>query len=1355
MNDFFDRLFSGNVLWAMHTAMTCELGYVSALKDKQCPDSTEADCAFFYDANKQKALTCKVGNPKFSANELLKHIHELKTQTTHHAKLSLICFEDDGNKKLRLAVFSRNLEFSSSIDCALLFGLERSNEKTENGTRLTDYLETLKEHSDEGGKKWLESHIFNEKEIKKTLENAELVSEFGSNADIFFGGCNDDKTLWQRLALNNCCDESIVLSPPYFIRQSSGAKTFFENKFILYDTKSEPSHIKLYLLKKPQDLYELWTGSANATQSGLGWDLNNTKASIECLVRFEPSKDKFNDIRDQIRNNGYSYFDFSKKPSLVEKPDAAGSFIIENFEVTKIEYDAPSDHKASKSLKVTLKKVTDKDLPECDELQWRPLEYSKPKSVKSGIFNINKGETVELEYRFKKFESSQGILVFGSSCCMMRIPSDKLPIGLPMKKNKAAKNTTLSKWLRNGVVPEKYTGNDTKLKWFSSVLRGEKISPIKGTAHIAVAHGYAPTFSNPLCQKAGSIKAVPMQFQTNGAKKLADILSKYSRAFLADEPGLGKTFTSAKLISLLAESFYLKEENNDKPFIVIYTAPNLAIIEKNISELMNKYNCVRSNDISIKFVNADRLTRAHEILEANKEKIKYKVVLLIGVSAEVALRPCFATPEEEEVLNKVNARKTPYSNADFTTWFLQKYKPALVIWDEFHRYFGKFKTESEKMTMSFEEAVIGEYSDYYPQVPYFAHENDPDHDMKCLFVSATPYKTNISGEDDKQALEELYSCIPDDRSPDVVLPSFNDFAKLFSFGKHPHNCTNEEYENALLKNYNDFLNNKNKENLETLLKEKMIRNERTQLQGYYEKHISCFERSAQYDEIHAEILKNTAEQCRLLKEARYPEGALKWSLSLPWILSFSTSRTSISQKKNNKEKSTYFEVLKPTGEDIPQKLFAYDEYGRPDAEKLKYLPKQNLAMYQICEKELPDKQAAQLLWVPASMPLYNAGERSIFTRYADYSKLLVFAEYRYLQRGGALLLSDYARQLCGNPCGNFVPKIELRKFTLFDITKDDHRKETLDELLEKIPGEDMVTKLYSFASPAACAARLGLDEKKLTNAFNEYFNTDGVREALWSWLYDNGYSERQEEGILRYCAEGCLYSVLEEWSGCISESSAEKRLEHICEVLSRKPSKVGVQTKEKTNGISRSCGFAEQLTGDINDVGSGEDEKAVKQFSRAFDSPFYPMVMFAGRGAQEGIDMHCYCLRIMHLTLPRGAVSYEQRNGRIDRYRSLLVRRRAAELTYGLSAEGSTADLMERAFEYLGQNRNATNNKLFPNWNIEYQNSRHHFEELMPAWEYTEESCFIDTMKKMLENYRRSMGVHDDINDVHIDLSTV
>lgn len=60
---------------------------------------------------------------------------------------------------------------------------------------------------------------------------------------------------------------------------------------------------------------------------------------------------------------------------------------------------------------------------------------------------------------------------------------------------------------------------------------------------------------------------------------------------------------------------------------------------------------------------------------------------------------------------------------------------------------------------------------------------------------------------------------------------------------------------------------------------------------------------------------------------------------------------------------------------------------------------------------------------------------------------------------------------------------------------------------------------------------------------------------------------------------------------------------------------------------------------------------------RSFNSPFYPFVQVTTSIGTEGLDYHQYCNRLVHYTKPSGIVALEQKNGRIDRYKSLAQRR--------------------------------------------------------------------------------------------------
>ena len=586
--------------------------------------------------------------------------------------------------------------------------------------------------------------------------------------------------------------------------------------------------------------------------------------------------------------------------------------------------------------------------------------------------------------------------------------------------------------------------------------------------------------------------------------------------------------------------------------------------------------------------------------------------------------------------------------------------------------------------------------------------------------------------------------------------------------------------------------------MEQLLKQRMVRHERSRLQKEHEIHIRKYPVEENTELACRKTFLNTLHQSRLLEACQYSEGARKWSLSLPWLLSFSTDRGKTTKCDGNA--SSFYAMLNPQ-KGVTEELFAYNEKGVKAC--IKTLPEQNIAFYQICKENVRGRMR-QLLWVPATVPLYSPGNQSIFAEYKDYSKLLIFAEYRYLQRGGARLLSDFVtyenkRNLVEEIPENFPQKTEwykaVEELSRADVLSVDYRHFDVDDVIEDVKEKyswETGKALAAIASPAICAYRLKLDAEKVEAAFYKYISGSGKREALWNWLSENGYREeaRWEEGILRYCAEGNFYAVLEEWLFVLKEEEGKTPTEQICERLEYQGSTVHVQTlsttlaavqasmekekcgqetekekkerEQKTHGKAGGCAFAEQLTGDVNDNGAGENEKEEKRTANTFSSPLWPMILFAGRGAQEGIDFHEYCLRIMHLTLPRGAVSYEQRNGRIDRFRSLLVRRRVVEYfeMYGTNAEiAGMTGLMKRMFAAAVLQKKELKqeqNYIFPNWHFHVGKSRWNFEELIPMWNYSREHEEMIAYDEMLRSYRGSMGLNSTMGtDDGINLSSI
>ena len=86
-------------------------------------------------------------------------------------------------------------------------------------------------------------------------------------------------------------------------------------------------------------------------------------------------------------------------------------------------------------------------------------------------------------------------------------------------------------------------------------------------------------------------------------------------------------------------------------------------------------------------------------------------------------------------------------------------------------------------------------------------------------------------------------------------------------------------------------------------------------------------------------------------------------------------------------------------------------------------------------------------------------------------------------------------------------------------------------------------------------------------------------------------------------------------------------------------------------------------------------ERRPDALRQAFNSPFRPFVLATTSIGQEGLDFHVYCDHLVHWDLPASPVDLEQRDGRINRYGGLAIRkalaRRHGDCATPISVEGS------------------------------------------------------------------------------------
>lgn len=113
------------------------------------------------------------------------------------------------------------------------------------------------------------------------------------------------------------------------------------------------------------------------------------------------------------------------------------------------------------------------------------------------------------------------------------------------------------------------------------------------------------------------------------------------------------------------------------------------------------------------------------------------------------------------------------------------------------------------------------------------------------------------------------------------------------------------------------------------------------------------------------------------------------------------------------------------------------------------------------------------------------------------------------------------------------------------------------------------------------------------------------------------------------------------------------------------------------------------------------DDKSVERKSdvqAAFNSPFWPMVLASTSIGQEGVDFHWWCHSLVHWNLPANPVDFEQREGRVHRFKGHAVRKNVGAAHREDALRSLAADPWVAAFEAAERERQPGMNDLWPWW---------------------------------------------------------
>ena len=241
--------------------------------------------------------------------------------------------------------------------------------------------------------------------------------------------------------------------------------------------------------------------------------------------------------------------------------------------------------------------------------------------------------------------------------------------------------------------------------------------------------------------------------------------------------------------------------------------------------------------------------------------------------------------------------------------------------------------------------------------------------------------------------------------------------------------------------------------------------------------------------------------------------------------------------------------------------------------------------------------------------------------------------------------------------------------------------------------------------------------------------------------------------VLSYSIDGNIQSMLDEYFYLMKDSnsinSSIELADALANILSIRPSLLEVgsiselnksesdKQKERTKNRLRShfaMDFGQQklTTGASRQVNLRE----------AFNSPFRPFVLASTSIGQEGLDFHFYSKKIIHWNLPSNPIDFEQREGRIHRFKGHVIRLNVAskfknELDYldGIHLWDQLFALAEKSERPKSQ----FPCDLVPCWHIETTEG-FSIERIVPLYPFSKDIEKYQNMLTVLAYYRLTFG---------------
>jgi hypothetical protein len=251
-------------------------------------------------------------------------------------------------------------------------------------------------------------------------------------------------------------------------------------------------------------------------------------------------------------------------------------------------------------------------------------------------------------------------------------------------------------------------------------------------------------------------------------------------------------------------------------------------------------------------------------------------------------------------------------------------------------------------------------------------------------------------------------------------------------------------------------------------------------------------------------------------------------------------------------------------------------------------------------------------------------------------------------------------------------------------------------------------------------------------------------------IVDLEYSKQEREywqNVVQYCVDGNLQAVLDEYVFMLRNNyeKIDELTEAICGAISMRtiPLKVDdaaslCRADAGESDVKHRLRTHYAAAFGIQVKNSSDGEVRAASIREAFNSPFRPFVLATTSIGQEGLDFHWYCRRVVHWNLPNNPIDFEQREGRINRFRGLVIRQRVAR-KYGATVGGELQP-WDALFEQAKADKEMAKFPcdIVPNWHFDAGDVA--IERIVPLYQFSQDIQRYFSMLRVLGLYRLTFG---------------